>query len=122
MTTEPGVRQRPMATEPVSGGGRDILVEVDGLAKEFDVSPPFLNRVFEGAGRIMLKAVDGVSFVIPRGRTFSLVGESGCGKSTVARLIVGLYEPTRGHIEFEGVDLATLKTAPRSSRCASAGR
>ena len=92
------------------GGDRDVFVQVHGLAKEFDVSPPFLNRVFEGSGRLMLKAVDGVSFAIPRGRTFSLVGESGCGKSTVARLIVGLYAPTRGRIEFEGVDLATLKT------------
>ena len=99
-----------MAPEPASGGGRDILVEVVGLAKEFDVSPPLLNRVFEGAGRVMLKAVDGVSFSIPRGCTFGLVGESGCGKSTVARLVVGLYGPTRGHIEFEGVDLATLRT------------
>ena len=99
-----------MASEPASGGARDILVEVVGLAKEFDVSPPLLNRVFEGAGRVMLKAVDGVSFSIPRGCTFGLVGESGCGKSTVARLVVGLYRPTRGHIEFEGVDLATLRT------------
>ncbi len=94
----------------VSGGDRDVLLRVHGLAKEFDVSPPLLNRVFEGAGRVMLKAVDGVSFTIPRGRTFGLVGESGCGKSTVARLVVGLYGPTRGRIEFEGVDLATLKT------------
>ena len=99
-----------MTAEPASGGVRDVLVEVDGLAKEFDVSPPFLNRALEGAGRVMLKAVDGVSFVIPRGRTFGLVGESGCGKSTLARLVVGLYGPTRGRIEFEGVDLATLKT------------
>ena len=93
-----------------SDRGRDIVLAVDGLAKEFDVSPPFLNRVFEGAGRVMLKAVDGVSFTIPSGCTFGLVGESGCGKSTVARLVVGLYEPTRGRIEFEGADLATLKT------------
>ena len=93
-----------------AGGDRDIFVQVHDLAKEFDVSPPFLNRVFEGGGRIMLKAVDQVSFAIPRGRTFSLVGESGCGKSTVARLVVGLYAPTRGRVEFEGVDLTTLKT------------
>ena len=89
---------------------RDILLEVDGLAKEFDVSPPFLNRVLEGVGRSRLKAVDGVSFRIPRGSTFGLVGESGCGKSTVARLVVGLYEPTRGRIEFDGADLAALRT------------
>ena len=99
-----------MAIERTDGDGHDIFVQVHDLAKEFDVSPPFLNRVFEGAGRVMLRAVDRVSFAIPRGRTFSLVGESGCGKPTVARLVVGLYAPTRGRIEFEGTDLATLKT------------
>ena len=85
------------------------LVVVQDLARFFDVSKPWLNRVLEGQPRLILKAVDGVSFEIERGRTLSLVGESGCGKSTVARLIVGLYQPTRGHITFEGVDLATLK-------------
>jgi peptide/nickel transport system ATP-binding protein len=58
----------------------------------------------------VLKAVDGVDFAIGRGETFALVGESGCGKSTVARLLVGLYAPTRGRILFDGVDLATLRT------------
>ena len=55
-----------------------------------------------------LTAVDGLSLSIPKGRTFSLVGESGCGKSTVARLVVGLYQPTRGRICFDGIDMATL--------------
>ncbi|MCB1971786.1 MAG: ABC transporter ATP-binding protein, partial [Geminicoccaceae bacterium] len=86
----------------------DPLVEVQGLAKYFDVSKPFLNRVFEGAPRRILRAVDGVDIKIPRGETFSLVGESGCGKSTVARTIVGLYRPSRGTVMFEGTDLATL--------------
>ena len=81
------------------------LVKVDDLARYFDVSPPLLNRLIERTGRIMVKAVDGVSFEIGRGETFSLVGESGCGKSTVARLIVGLYRPTDGSIVFDGVDM-----------------
>jgi peptide/nickel transport system ATP-binding protein len=55
----------------------------------------------------LLRAVDGVTFAIRRGETLALVGESGCGKSTVARLIVGLYAPSRGGITFEGVDLST---------------
>ena len=84
------------------------LVRVDGLSKNFDVSPPFLERVLARQGRTMLKAVDGVSFDIPRGKTFSLVGESGCGKSTVAKLVVGLIRPTAGSIQFEGADLASL--------------
>jgi peptide/nickel transport system ATP-binding protein len=86
------------------------LIEVTDLARSFDVSRPWLNRVIEGAPRQILKAVDGVSFSIKRGETLSLVGESGCGKSTVARLICGLYTPTRGHIDFDGVDLAGIRS------------
>ena len=85
------------------------LVRVEGLAKYFDVSPPWLNRVLQGQERLILRAVDGVGFAVPKGKTFSLVGESGCGKSTVARLVVGLYAPTRGSIEFDGVDMASLR-------------
>ena len=84
------------------------LLRVSGLAKYFDVSPPFITRALEGGGRSILRAVDGLDFQIERGKTFSLVGESGCGKSTVARLVVGLYAPTRGQVEFDGVDIANL--------------
>ncbi|MGP1395259.1 MAG: ABC transporter ATP-binding protein [Inquilinaceae bacterium] len=86
------------------------LVRVTDLAKYFDVSKPLLNRVLEGGHRQILRAVDGVSFDIPRGQTFSLVGESGCGKSTVARCVVGLYRPTKGQVLFEGVDIAHMTT------------
>ncbi len=86
------------------------LLRVRDLAKSFDVSAPLLSRMLSGEARAILRAVDGVSFDIPAGRTFSLVGESGCGKSTVARLVVGLYEPTRGNTEFDGLDIATLRT------------
>ena len=85
------------------------LLKVDNLTRYFDVSPPLLNRVFEGKGRLYVRAVDGVSFEINAGETFSLVGESGCGKSTVARLVVGLYQPTRGSVNFEGVELGNAK-------------
>ena len=60
------------------------LVQAHDLAKTFDVSPPWLNRVLEGKPHLMLNAVDGVSFEIEKGKTLALVGESGCGKSTVA--------------------------------------
>ena len=83
------------------------LVEVDDLTKTFDVSPPWLNRVVERKPRLFVHAVDGVGFAIERGKTLALVGESGCGKSTVARLLVGLHEPTRGRVRFDGVDTAT---------------
>jgi peptide/nickel transport system ATP-binding protein len=88
------------------------LVQARDLAKTFDVSVPWLNRVIERRPRQLLRAVDGVSFEIARGQTLALVGESGCGKSTVARLLVGLYEPTRGDLVFDGQDAhAVFKTA-----------
>ncbi|GAD20686.1 ABC transporter ATP-binding protein [Acidovorax sp. MR-S7] len=83
---------------------RASLVRAHDLAKTFDVSAPWLNRVIERKPRALLHAVDGVSFEIEKGRTLALVGESGCGKSTVARLLVGLYEPTRGGFDFDGQD------------------
>ena len=78
------------------------LVEVRDIAKVFDVSAPWLNRVVERQPRRFVHAVDGVSFRIEAGRTLALVGESGCGKSTVARLLVGLHAPTRGEVLFDG--------------------
>lgn len=88
------------------------LVEVKDLAKTFDVSAPWLNRVIERRPREFVHAVDGVSFEIERGHTLALVGESGCGKSTVARLLVGLYKPSRGTVRFDGQDTeAAMRTA-----------
>ena len=80
------------------------LVQVRDLSKTFDVSAPWLNRVIERQPRQFVHAVDGVSFSIERGKTLALVGESGCGKSTVARLLVGLYQPSRGQVQFDGQD------------------
>ena len=90
------------------------LVEVQDLAKTFDVSPPWLNRVLERQPRRWVHAVDGVSFAIPRGETLALVGESGCGKSTVARLLVGLYPPTRGQVLFDGADTRAAFASPNA--------
>ncbi len=96
---------------------RAPLVEVQGLAKTFDVSLPWLNRVAERKPRQFVHAVDDVDFTIERGSTLALVGESGCGKSTVARLLVGLYAPTRGRVVFDGVDAGTTgKARPDSIR------
>lgn len=81
------------------------MLSVTNLKRVFDVSAPWLNRMLEGKGKSIVRAVDGVNFEINKGETFSLVGESGCGKSTVARLIVGLYEPSDGSINFEGVEI-----------------
>ncbi len=94
----------------------ETLLELKDVGRTFDVSRPWLNRVIEREGRRSLRAVDEVSFVIRRGETLALVGESGCGKSTVARLIVGLYAPTRGSILFEGADLSDPASAPLRRR------
>ena len=91
------------------------LVEVRDLARTFDVSAPWLNRVVERKPRQFVHAVDGVSFSIERGTTLALVGESGCGKSTVARLLVGLYAPSRGSVIFDGIDAAAALASPGKS-------
>ncbi len=94
----------PVVQAPLPGHGPagHPLVQVKDLAKIFDVSAPWLNRVVERKPKQFVHAVDGVSFSIEAGQTLALVGESGCGKSTVARLLVGLYPPTRGEVLFDG--------------------
>ena len=91
---------------PASAPGRSNLVEVRDLVKHFPVRGGILQRTVG-----MVQAVDGVSFDIRRGETLGLVGESGCGKTTVGRLLLRLIEPTSGAIRFDGVDLTTIKGA-----------
>src|ERR1700753_2763420 len=79
-------------------GAREELVSVRGLFKYFPV---------EG-GDDVVRAVDGVTFEIFRGETLGLVGESGCGKSTVGRCLLRLIEPTRGEVLFEGRNILDL--------------
>ena len=80
----------------------DAILEVDALERRFDVSAPWLNRLIERKPRRTLRAVDGVDFIIRRGQTLALVGESGCGKSTIAKLVTGLHAPSGGAIRFHG--------------------
>ena len=89
----------------------DVLV-ADHVTRRFDVSRPWLQRTMSGEGRQSLRAVDDVSFAIPKGKTLSLVGESGCGKSTIARLAVGLYAPSDGQMLFEGQSLSSARAQP----------
>ncbi|HEX6138239.1 MAG TPA: oligopeptide/dipeptide ABC transporter ATP-binding protein [Casimicrobiaceae bacterium] len=86
----------------------EVLVRVSHAGKRFDVSPPWLTRLLARQQRQLLHAVDDVSFDIHRGETLGLVGESGCGKSTVARLIVGLYRLSAGTITYAGKDVGAL--------------
>jgi len=92
------------------------MLELRDAARYFDVSRPLLQRVVAGEGKRLLRAVDGVSLAVPKGRTLSLVGESGCGKSTVARLAVGLYRPSAGQVMFDGRDLAEARAASDQRR------
>jgi oligopeptide transport system ATP-binding protein len=73
-----------------------------------------LKLHFHLQGGALLKAVDGLSFAIPRGRTLGLVGESGCGKTTTGRALVGLYPPSGGKVYFRGQDTKTLDRRGRS--------
>jgi peptide/nickel transport system ATP-binding protein len=91
------------------------LLELQGVSRDFDVSRPWLNRAIEGEPRRSLRAVDGVSFAVSSGETLALVGESGCGKSTVARLIVGLYAPSEGRITFRGRRMQMIFQDPYAS-------
>ncbi|MBM3524971.1 MAG: ATP-binding cassette domain-containing protein, partial [Alphaproteobacteria bacterium] len=81
--------------------GAPVLVEVRDLKKHF----PARGGALFGRPAPVVQAVDGISFSIRRGETLGLVGESGCGKSTVARLLLRLIEPTSGTVIFDGVDL-----------------
>ena len=82
----------------------DPLIEVRDLVKHFPIKKGLLIDRQVGA----VQAVDGVSFDIVEGETLGLVGESGCGKSTTARLLLRLLEPTSGTISFKGEDIASL--------------
>jgi oligopeptide/dipeptide ABC transporter ATP-binding protein len=82
------------------------LLEVKELTKYFDVSGGWSSRLI--AGRKILKAVDRISFAVPQGKVFGLVGESGCGKSTAARMITRLIAATDGEVYFEGREILRL--------------
>jgi ABC-type oligopeptide transport system ATPase subunit len=96
-TTAPAVRRDTL-------GEGDNILQVRDLRKEFPITKGILFKRQVDA----VRAVDGVSFDVRRGETFGLVGESGCGKSTTARMICRLLDPTSGTIDFEGTDIAGL--------------
>jgi oligopeptide transport system ATP-binding protein len=91
---------------PVEGEGDDVVLRVEGLVKEFPITRGILFQKQIGS----VSAVAGVSFELRRGETLALVGESGCGKSTVAKLLMGLEAPTAGTVEVYGTELATMSS------------
>lgn len=96
-----GTNEQSQGTPPINGTAP--LLQVENLNVHFPIRKGFFNRKPE-----VVRAVDGVSFDIYPGETVGLVGESGCGKTTLGRALLRLVEPTSGSILFEGVDLAKL--------------
>ncbi|MFD6529305.1 ABC transporter ATP-binding protein [Streptomyces sp. NPDC060184] len=84
---------------------REVLLKVEGLVKHFPIKKGILQRQVAA-----VKAVDGLDFEVRKGETLGVVGESGCGKSTMGRVITKLIEPTGGRIEFDGRDITDLGT------------
>ncbi len=82
----------------------DNILEVQNLKKHFKIGGGFLAR----RSALNIRAVDDVSFSVRRGETFGLVGESGCGKTTLGQTIIRLYNPTEGSIIFNGTDISKL--------------
>ncbi|MFF4083227.1 ABC transporter ATP-binding protein [Streptomyces sp. NPDC001777] len=99
----PAQRAAGDGTPAGDAASREVLLKVTGLQKHFPLKKGMLQRT-TGA----VKAVDGIDFEVRSGETLGVVGESGCGKSTMGRLITRLLEPTAGKIEFEGRDITHL--------------
>ena len=91
---------------------KEVLLEVKNLKKYFTLESDIFGRP-----KTVLKAVDDVSFKIYKGEAFGLVGESGCGKSTIGKMLVDLYKPTGGEILYNGVNLAALSEKERRNYC-----
>ncbi|MFB7709674.1 ABC transporter ATP-binding protein [Streptomyces sp. NPDC056105] len=103
-----GTADTATATVPAQAASpedREVLLKVEGLVKHFPIKKGILQRQVAA-----VKAVDGIDFEVRKGETLGVVGESGCGKSTMGRVITKLIEPTGGKIEFEGQDITRLGT------------
>ncbi|WP_316781819.1 ABC transporter ATP-binding protein [Streptomyces sasae] len=104
-TDEAVIPQQASAPEKASGD-REVLLKVEGLQKHFPIKKGILQRQVAA-----VKAVDGIDFEVRKGETLGVVGESGCGKSTMGRVITRLQDPTGGKVTFEGQDITHLSTA-----------
>ena len=100
------------ASAQAGAGEQDILLDVQHLTKRFAADTNFFGKATS-----YVQAVDDVSFQIRKGEAFGLVGESGCGKTTVGKMLVNLLKPTSGKIVFDGKELTAMKPAERKQYC-----
>ena len=103
-------------TQPENGAGTRELLRLEGVKKHYPVTTGLILQRTIG----MVKAVDGISFTIPEGETYSLVGESGCGKTTTSRMVLMVEPPTEGETYFQGKQLGRLNRAETREFRASA--
>ena len=94
------------------------MLRIENLVQQFKLDKSVLDKIKIKNGKVkyetrVVKAVNGISFTINKGEAFGLVGESGCGKSTTARTIIGLNKPTAGKMIFEGRDMGEMDKKER---------
>jgi peptide/nickel transport system ATP-binding protein len=111
---EIGASEIPSPPGQAPAAAEGIAVGVDRLSKDYALTPPGLRGLLPFADPLKVRANDGLSFDAESGRTLAIVGESGCGKSTFARILTGLERATGGRIDVDGADLARLSVVDRS--------
>lgn len=111
------IRHVPSAADARTDASEgEVVLAIDAMSKFYEVSDMSLKALLQGGGRHWVKANEGLNFRARRGRTVAIVGESGCGKSTFAKVLTGLETATEGEIVFEGRNIAPIPVEKRDTR------